>query len=58
MYGDPFQSEETFRRHVETYWEAGIRSFLFNVGTGPLTPIIRGISEQVIPQLREEYERR
>jgi alkanesulfonate monooxygenase SsuD/methylene tetrahydromethanopterin reductase-like flavin-dependent oxidoreductase (luciferase family) len=58
IYGDPFQSEENFRRHVETYWQAGIRTFLFNVGTGPLTPTIRGISEQVIPQLREEYERR
>jgi alkanesulfonate monooxygenase SsuD/methylene tetrahydromethanopterin reductase-like flavin-dependent oxidoreductase (luciferase family) len=51
---DPLGSEDRFREHVRTYAAAGVRWFLFNLSTGPLTPTVRAISERVIPDLRTE----
>ena len=34
---------------------AGIRVFLFNVGTGPLTATTRAVSERVIHELRAAF---
>jgi alkanesulfonate monooxygenase SsuD/methylene tetrahydromethanopterin reductase-like flavin-dependent oxidoreductase (luciferase family) len=55
VHGDPFVSEDVFRRHVTTYAEVGVRSFLFNIPRGPITPTMRAISERVIPELRAGY---
>lgn len=53
---DKMESEDIFRDHVRRYAAVGVRSFLFN------TPFIsspnktmRAIAEQVIPELREEF---
>jgi alkanesulfonate monooxygenase SsuD/methylene tetrahydromethanopterin reductase-like flavin-dependent oxidoreductase (luciferase family) len=51
---DPLGSEDRFREHVRVYAAAGVRWFLFNLSTGPLTPTVRAISERVIPELRAE----
>jgi alkanesulfonate monooxygenase SsuD/methylene tetrahydromethanopterin reductase-like flavin-dependent oxidoreductase (luciferase family) len=51
---DPLGSEDRFREHVALYAAAGVRWFLFNIGTGPITPALRAISERVIPELRAE----
>jgi alkanesulfonate monooxygenase SsuD/methylene tetrahydromethanopterin reductase-like flavin-dependent oxidoreductase (luciferase family) len=52
---DPLGSTDRFREHVRIYASAGIRSFLFNIGTGPITPLLRDISERVIPDLRATF---
>ena len=55
VHGDPFRSEDVFRRHVATYAAVGVRSFFFNIPRGPITPTMRAISERVIPELRAGY---
>jgi alkanesulfonate monooxygenase SsuD/methylene tetrahydromethanopterin reductase-like flavin-dependent oxidoreductase (luciferase family) len=53
---DPLGSEAAFREHVRVYAAAGIRWFLFNIPDGPLTPVLRTISERVIPELRLAWD--
>jgi alkanesulfonate monooxygenase SsuD/methylene tetrahydromethanopterin reductase-like flavin-dependent oxidoreductase (luciferase family) len=50
---DKVESEDTFRTHVEDYYRVGVRSFLFNIPTGPVNQTLRNIAERVIPELRE-----
>lgn len=54
---DKVESEDTFRKHVEDYYNVGVRSFLFNIPTGPVNQTLRNIAERVIPELREQYDR-
>ncbi len=54
---DKVESEDTFRQHVEDYYNVGVRSFLFNIPYGPISPTLRNIAEQVIPELRDRYSK-
>ncbi|MEX2426128.1 MAG: LLM class flavin-dependent oxidoreductase, partial [Thermomicrobiaceae bacterium] len=50
------ESEDAFRQHVEDYYKAGVRSFLYRIPTGPVNQTIRNIAENVIPELRESFD--
>jgi alkanesulfonate monooxygenase SsuD/methylene tetrahydromethanopterin reductase-like flavin-dependent oxidoreductase (luciferase family) len=54
--GDKFDSEDTFRKHIEDYYAVGVRSFLFDMPLGEVNPTLRNIAENVIPELREKYD--
>lgn len=54
--GDPLESEDTFRRHVRSYAEVGVRSFCFDFPRGRATTEMRAIAERVIPELKQEFQ--
>lgn len=51
---DVMASEDAFRNHVHTYAAIGVQSFLFNTPFGGVTPAMRSIAENVLPELRAE----
>jgi alkanesulfonate monooxygenase SsuD/methylene tetrahydromethanopterin reductase-like flavin-dependent oxidoreductase (luciferase family) len=53
---DKVASEDAFRRHVIDYGRVGVRSFLMNIPTGSPSPTLRRIANEVIPELREQFE--
>lgn len=48
-------SEDAFRKHVADYWEAGVRTFLCRIPTGPVNQTLQNIAGKVIPELRQQY---
>ncbi|HEX2282695.1 MAG TPA: LLM class flavin-dependent oxidoreductase, partial [Thermomicrobiales bacterium] len=49
-------SVDTFRNHVRSYAEVGVRSFLFNTPFGGVNDTMRAIAEDVLPELRQELD--
>lgn len=49
------ESEDTFRQHVRSYAEIGVRSFLFNAPFTSPNSTMRAIADKVIPELRQEF---
>jgi alkanesulfonate monooxygenase SsuD/methylene tetrahydromethanopterin reductase-like flavin-dependent oxidoreductase (luciferase family) len=52
--GHNFESEDGFRKHVESYHAVGVRTFLFDMPLGEVNTTTRNIVENVIPELREK----
>ena len=54
--GHNFDSEDVFRKHVESYYEVGVRSFFFDMPLGEVSRTLRNITENVIPEYRERFD--
>lgn len=55
--GDPLESPDAFRAFVRPYAEIGVRSFFFDFPRGSATQAMQTIIEQVIPELKQEFNR-
>lgn len=55
-YSQPLQSVDTFREHVTNLAQIGVTMFLFNTPFDTLPPLFTELAEQVIPELRQQYE--
>lgn len=54
--GHNLESEDIFRNHVKSYHAVGVRTFLFDMPLGEVSPVIQNIAEKVMPELREELD--
>jgi alkanesulfonate monooxygenase SsuD/methylene tetrahydromethanopterin reductase-like flavin-dependent oxidoreductase (luciferase family) len=53
--GDALASADALRAHVAAYAAIGVRSFLFDLPGGSPSVALRTLSQQTLPELREQY---